>query len=646
MIKHKPIIALLILNLFLLNGVGFSQNQIIDSLKLRLNEVEGEDRIRALIGLSYHYLRISIDSSLIYSNQALSYSENTDNERGVARALLMKGSANNYLGNYHSAIKYQLEALSIFEDMGDTAAVGITYNNLGTNYQCLGEYSKAIEQYQHSLQIAKEQSNDISIYYALNNIGSIYEDWGKYSMALEHHQNALSIAKNIDDKGYIGISLHNIGVAYNKLKQYKNALVYFDSSFVIRQEEGDKKGLFNILINRGEVYIEINEPQKSIESFKDALDLVSGTTNKTDIALASLKLGETYLFVGETGKVNALLQEALNLSKETGEIKYLKDSFKALSDYYSQIDDFENAYSNYIEYTAIKDTIFNRDSRREISEMETLYELDKKETEIEIQNLKIDQQQARFYYIISGVILLIILTLLLFSRYKLKQKQVRTELEKKNIDIEQRLLRTQMNPHFIFNSLNSINSFITDNNSDAAQTFLSKFARLMRYILENSRKTMVPVEDDIVTLELNLELERLRFDNKFDFKIEVEEGLDKENIYIPPMLLQPFVENAVLHGVASLEGKGMISIKMTPKNKVMLCVVEDNGVGRERAMEIKNQSGKSKHRSLGMQVTQERLDILNEKTEEEVFVRFVDLKDDKNNSLGTRVELQIPFEEE
>ena len=126
----------------------------------------------------------------------------------------------------------------------------------------------------------------------------------------------------------------------------------------------------------------------------------------------------------------------------------------------------------------------------------------------------------------------------------------------------------------------------------------------------------------------------------------MDESLDKENTYIPPMLLQPFVENAVLHGVVSLEGKGMITIKMTPKSKVMLCVVEDNGVGRERAMEIKNQSGKSKHRSLGMQVTQERLDILNEKTEEEVFVRFVDLKDDQGKPIGTRVELQMPFEEE
>jgi len=646
MIKHKPKIALLIFSLIILIGIGFSQNQVIDSLKLRINDIEGEDRIRTMIGLSYHYLRISIDSSLIYSNQALSYSEKTENERGVARALLMKGSANNYLGNYHSAIKYQLEALAIFEELGDTSAVGITYNNLGTNYQCLGEYSKAIEQYQHSLQIARGQSNDVSIYYALNNIGSIYEDWGKYSMALEHYQNALLIAKSIDDKGYIGISLHNIGVAYNKLKQYNYALVYFDSSYVIRQEEGDKKGLFNILINRGEVYFEINEPQKSIGSFKDALDLVNGTTNKSDRALASLKLGETYLFVGEIQKVKTLLQEALNLSIETGEIKYLKDSYKALSDYYSQINDFENAYSNFIEYTAIKDTIFNRDSRREITEMETLYELDKKETEIEIQNLKIGQQQARFYYIISGVLLLIVLTVLLFNRYKLKQKQVRTELEKMNIDIEQRLLRTQMNPHFIFNSLNSINSFITDNNADSAQTFLSKFARLMRYILENSRKTMVPVEDDIITLELNLELEQLRFDNKFDFTIEVDESLDKENTYIPPMLMQPFVENAILHGVASLERRGMITIKMTPKSKVMLCVVEDNGVGRERAMEIKNQSGKSKHRSLGMQVTQERLDILKEKTNEDIFVRFVDLKDEKNNPLGTRVELQIPFEEE
>ncbi|MCD4664084.1 MAG: histidine kinase, partial [Bacteroidales bacterium] len=262
------------------------------------------------------------------------------------------------------------------------------------------------------------------------------------------------------------------------------------------------------------------------------------------------------------------------------------------------------------------------------------------------QDLKIEQQQNRFYFIFSGVIVLFILAYLLFNRYKLKQKHYRIELEKKNIDIEQRLLRTQMNPHFIFNSLNSINSFITDNNSDSAQSFLSKFARLMRYILENSRKTMVPVEDEINTLDLNMQLEQLRFDNKFEFKINVDEKIDQEYTFIPPMLIQPFVENAIIHGIAGKTGKGRIKIELKPEGKLMQCTIEDNGIGRKRAMEMKRKSGKKKHRSLGMRVTQERLDILNEKTKEKVYFEFVDLKDENGNPEGTRVILKIPFEEE
>ena len=236
------------------------------------------------------------------------------------------------------------------------------------------------------------------------------------------------------------------------------------------------------------------------------------------------------------------------------------------------------------------------------------------------------------YLVLGGLLLtgwrgrmqggLLVLAVLLFNRYKLKQKQVRIELEKKNIDIEQRLLRTQMNPHFIFNSLNSINSFITDNNSDSAQSFLSKFARLMRYILDNSRKSFVPVEDEIATLQLNMELEQLRFDNKFDFEIEVDEDIDPEFTYIPPMLIQPFVENAILHGLAGKKERGLIRVGFSANKELMHCFVEDNGIGREEAMEIKKKSGKATHRSLGMQVTKERLEILNEKTTEEVLFQI------------------------
>jgi tetratricopeptide (TPR) repeat protein len=627
-------------------GTGFSQNSLIDSLKTRLNEVAGEEKIRTLIGLSYHYLRISTDSSLFYSDWALQYSNETQNERGVARALLMKGSASNYQGNFQIAVKFQRDALEIFEKLNDTVAIGITLNNLGTNYQSLGDYSRAVDQYQKSLMIARNQANSTSIYYALNNLGTIYDEWDKYDLALEYYEEALEIAKDLNDQNYICISLQNIGIIQHKLGNFDEAILSLEESLLLNEQIGTTEGIYNTYINRGEIYQKQNKLELAIADFKKALEVCSKEINQYNISEASLKLGSLYTITGKYGLAETMLNEALNVAKELEDPILLKDIYKALSAFYSKNNDFAKAYAYFVDYTILKDTIYNRESRHEISEMQTLYELDKKEKEIEIQNLKIDQQQSRFYYIISGVLLLIILAILIFNRYKLKQNQVRIELEKKNIEFEQRLLRTQMNPHFIFNSLNSINSFITDNNADSAQTFLSKFARLMRFILENSRKTMVPLEDEVSTLQLNLELEQLRFNHKFDFKIEIDENVDQEFTFIPPMLLQPFVENAILHGVAALNEKGMIHIKMTPVNKLMYCTVEDNGIGRQKAMEIKGNRTRAKHKSLGMQVTRERLDILKEKTGEDIFVRFIDLKDENNKPRGTRVELHIPFEEE
>jgi len=635
-----------LLVLLLLFGKAFSQNTVIDSLKTRLNEVEGEDKIKVLIGLSYNYLRISVDTSLIYSNEAYNYSKKINNQRGVARAFLMTGNGYSFSGDYTKALEFHNQALKIFKELHDTAAVGITYNNLGIDYQNIGQYSKAIEQYQSSYRIAEELSNKIGLYYALNNIGIIYEDWGKFNMALEHYQNALKIAEELDNKSYIGISLQNIGVAYHKLGNFDKALEYLAKSLEVSNQIGDKKGIFNTLINTGDILVKLNDNQKAIDNFNQALQTSDESGNKTNIALASLKLGEVYTLEKKYDKSEPLLKEALKLAKEIEETKLIKDAYKALSDYYFKVNDYKNAYANYTEYTILKDTLYNRESRHEITEMQTLYELDKKEKEIEIQDLKIEKQQNRFYYIIFAVVLLIILALLLFNSYKLKQKHYRTDLERKNIDIEQRLLRTQMNPHFIFNSLNSINSFITDNNSDSAQSFLSKFARLMRYILENSRKTYVPVEDEINTLELNMQLEQLRFDNKFDFEINVDEKIDQEYTFIPPMLIQPFIENAIIHGIAGMTGRGRIKVEIKPEGKLMQCTIEDNGIGRKKAMEIKRKSDSKKHRSLGMKVTQERLDILNEKNKGEVSVKIIDLKDESGNPRGTKVELRIPFENE
>jgi hypothetical protein len=230
----------------------------------------------------------------------------------------------------------------------------------------------------------------------------------------------------------------------------------------------------------------------------------------------------------------------------------------------------------------------------------------------------------------------------LSKKHEMEKKVL--EIEKQLFDLEQKALQLQMNPHFIFNSLNSIQSFIVNNDSDKATLYLAKFAQLMRLILANSREQFVPVKDEIKVLIYYMDIENLRFDNKFDYKITVDPEIDDDFVGIPPMIIQPYVENAILHGIIHKKEKGNISIILSLRKENIHCVVEDDGVGREKAMEIKNNSG-FEHKSRGMIITKERLEILNKQIKGQISVNVFDLKDENGIAKGTKVEIIIPFKE-
>jgi LytS/YehU family sensor histidine kinase len=206
------------------------------------------------------------------------------------------------------------------------------------------------------------------------------------------------------------------------------------------------------------------------------------------------------------------------------------------------------------------------------------------------------------------------------------------------LEMEQKLLRLQINPHFIFNSLNSIKGYILQNNPDTAALYLDKFAKLMRMILENAAESELPFEEDIHILQLYLELEQKRFPGKFDFSFDIDETIDTERTYIIPMLIQPFVENSIKHGFKNLKRKGNLIIKYEKREKFIVCTIIDNGTGR---INEKNTNRDNKHKSMGIKLTSERLSYATNKTDD--YIRFFDLKDDKGNPIGTKVEIFIPY---
>lgn len=253
------------------------------------------------------------------------------------------------------------------------------------------------------------------------------------------------------------------------------------------------------------------------------------------------------------------------------------------------------------------------------------------------------------------VVLVFIAAVFLF--FKLRENRIRKEqarqtaINKQIAEIRMTALRGQMNPHFIFNSLNSIQHFITIRDKEEALNYLSKFSKLIRKILENSRENTVSVSNELQLLELYIQLEQLRFSNKFDYHISIDERIDIENSEIPPLIIQPYIENAILHGLINKDGKGDLWLSLERNNGLLVCKIEDNGIGRTRAQEIE-QAKVSRHKSLGIKVTEERISGLFELLDYKMEVVTEDLFEIKQASektaqpAGTRVTISIPVKEE
>ncbi len=240
------------------------------------------------------------------------------------------------------------------------------------------------------------------------------------------------------------------------------------------------------------------------------------------------------------------------------------------------------------------------------------------------------------------LIALVVTVIALWVRNMRQKETARIELQKRISKIELQALRAQMNPHFLFNTLSSIQHFITENKSKEAITYLAKFARLMRLILDNSKQPSVLLEKELEALDIYLQLESLRFKNKFEYKIEVDQDLDPKYDTIPPLLIQPYVENAIMHGILHKEGKGHILVKLEMVDEMMKCIVEDDGVGREVAQELKKQRS---HQSHGMSITAERLDIINSTLRSDMSVEVIDLTGPNGEAGGTRVEVFVPMDD-
>jgi tetratricopeptide (TPR) repeat protein len=385
----------------------------------------------------------------------------------------------------------------------------------------------------------------------------------------------------------------------------------------------------------------------ALEYSKEYLKLSEEIGDMEGVATAHISLGIDYLNLKRYKEALSHLEVGLKLGADSENELVLKSAYEGLKKAYAEVGNYKMAYNFALLYQQANDTIFNQNSSRQIAEMQTKYETEKKEQQIillekdsVIQQASLENQKLIRNAGIASFFILAFVVGLVFNRYKLKQENDRNLLEKNVAQTENQLLRAQMNPHFIFNSLNSIQSYVADHKSGLGQEYLADFAILMRIILENSSKEFVSLSTELESLGLYMKLEQLRFEGKFEYTIQVDPEVEQDLIEIPPMIIQPFVENAILHGVMNKTEKGRIDVSITETSNQLVCVVTDDGIGRAASAQL---GRKKKHKSMGLDVTKNRIKLLTEELGVSGGVDIEDLNDDNGQSCGTSVKITIPI---
>ena len=600
---------------------------------------------RALLGLGAVANRQgNFEKAIDYYEKSLKEFEEIDAQRQMINAYTNIGIVKSSQGKYEEAKDYYFQALEIQiepESKNEEKNANI-YNNIGTSYNWQGNYQKSIEYYLKALKINEKIDKKYEIVANLNNIGVVYYAQNNYEKALEYYTKASQINEEIDYQWGLALNYVNISLVYGKLNNIEDALTFASKALKINQELGDKSQIVLDYVIITEIYIQSKEFQKALDYVEKALKLSQEIGAELETVKCHLNLGIIYYNLEEFTKAKEFLNKAIALASKIEVLQKLSEIYETLAKVEKELGNYEAAYEVQLKFKELSDSVFNEEKSKQIATLEIQYETEKKDQEIlnlnqqaEIKDLQV--QRRNFYLIGTGVLAVLLLGLgfVLFRQNQLKNEQQTTALE-------QRLLRSQMNPHFIFNSLIAIQNYIYQNKTPEAGRFLAKFSQLMRAILEGSRQDLISLEEEVKLLENYLTLQQLRFENRFTYEIVIDEKLNQEEVVIPPMLAQPFLESSIEHSFKNLEQEGKLFIRFISQDENLLLEMEDNGMGLNQSLAIKKEQ-RTKQVSRATQITQERLELFNKKESKKLSLNIRDRSEIEANTQGILVSLAIPL---
>ena len=644
-------ISVLAFRVFVILLAFFEVSQVHggEGKKKREQRLGHEATFDSLLNLSSNISRSNPDSAIALTNKALLLSRDLGDSNMVATCFNYLCIISNMMRNFNAAETYGSHALSIIDSATcPPKTLSSVYGSLAKNFKDQQNYTKAMEFYLRSLKIREQLRDTSEIVATYINLGGVFVSIGNHEVALSYYLKAMELAKNLTDFRTIGSLNNSIAIAYKKLGDGSEALRHYQEALRAFQTVSWPYAEAFVLGNIGALYDDTEKNSDSaLAYYSKALEIHKRINDRYGIGITNINMGLVHSKNQEYHLAEPLFKEGERIGNQINSTKLLQYAFDGLAELYEKTNNYKSAFQYYKMNRTIVDSVYSAEKHNQIAELEAKYQSVKKDNEISIlqKNSQIQEQKIRINRMILSILLLIFFlgSILVFFIYKwkvTKQESERKNLEIKNLKTEQRMLKVQMNPHFIFNSLNSIQCYISANQSHEATRYLANFARLIRGFLENSRSEHIPLDKEIEILKLYIEMEQLRFENRFRYEINVDEGIDNELTLIPPMLIQPFVENAIIHGFRGLSN-GFLRISFLQEENLLLCIVDDDGIGLSAS---KQNQPEGKASSLATKITQERLALMAEELKAEASFTIIDKADEGNpNTHGTRVEIRIPI---
>lgn len=598
-------------------------------------------KIDSLINRCIQLRDISYDTSVNVGKQALELSKSINNESLLAQSYKAIGVSYFYQGVFDSSQYYYEKSLEKFKLIGDTLSVGKLIGNIGIIYRRTGKYDKALQQYLQAIEIYESVNYEKGLAGAYMNIGGVYHKLGNLDKALKFYIQSNKMYTKFKDYSSLSRNLTNIGVIKFEQNLIEESLNYQQKALELNAQSGMVQHKAIILMNIGECYEILKQPLKALEYYNQCEDIRLQLNDIWGIGKLYVKKAIVLFNLGQLKNSENYFKKAETFCKEQD----LPEDLATTYHYYSKLFEKTNpekALMYYKKYYVLTDSLDNSYRDEMVSELTAKFESEQKKKEFEllqqrtqIQNLELGQKNA---WIIVLLVVMILGIVAVFVSLRIN----RLRADHKIMDLRQKVLLTQMNPHFLFNSLTAIQCFILDNKNDEANNYLSRLASLVRGILENSREEFVSLRTELKTLEDYIGLQKLRFENDIAYQFEVDASLDQDEIMVPPMLAQPFIENALIHGRLRNNPEANINVKVskTDEGDSLRFSIRDNGIGIN---ESKKQSTQNQHKSLATSIALDRVQIYNFKSSKKMNFEIVDMKTINENENGTRVTYSIPI---